>query len=108
MTNQSKILAVLLLIILALVVYIIIKTPGSEVEAFDPSALRAEIAVKDSTASYWEVQANTWETLADSLGNKNDSLQGLKPEIQHHYAKKYTFNANATSSQLDSVIRSSW
>ena len=108
MTKQNKILAGLLLIILALVVYIIIKTPGSKDEAFDPAALREEIRIKDSSATHWEEEANAWHNMANTLGDKNDSLQHLKPEIQHHYAKKYTFNANATSSQLDSVIRSSW
>lgn len=108
MTTQNKILGVLLLIILALVVYIIVKSPGDKDESFDPAALREQIRIKDSTATHWEEEANSWHNLANTLGHKNDSLQHLKPEIQYHYAKKYTFNANANTAQLDSVIRSSW
>ena len=108
MTKPTKILLVLLLIIFGLVAYIIIKTPGAKDESFDPAELREEIRIKDSTTTYWEEEANSWHNLANTLGDKSDSLENLKPEIQHHYDKKYTFNANATSTQLDSVIRSSW
>ena len=108
MTKPNKTLIALLAIILVLVVYIIFKGNPSTDESFDPAALREQIRIKDSTATHWEEEANSWHNLANTLGDKSDSLENLKPVIQHHYDKKYTFNANATSSQLDSVIRASW
>ena len=108
MTKPNKTLIALLAIILVLVVYIIFKGNPSTDESFDPTALREQIRIKDSTATHWEEEADAWHSLANTLGDKSDSLENLKPVIQHHYDKKYTFNANATSSQLDSVIRASW
>jgi len=108
MTKPNKTLIALLAIIFVLVVYIIFKSGPSDDESFDPTALREEIRIKDSTATYWEQEATAWETMAGVLGNKSDSLGKLKPTIKHYYHEKYTFNANANTFQLDSVIRASW
>ena len=100
--------AILIGIILIMGYFMIFGEPGTAVESFEESILREEIRLKDSTATHWEEESASWQNLANNLGDKNDSLANLKPVIQHHYDKKYTFNANASTTQLDSVIRASW
>jgi len=89
-------------------IYYIFKSDKIEVEPFDDSALREQIRKLDSTSGYWEQESNKWQLLADSLDNKNDSLEKFKPSIKYYYDKKYKFNHNATTHQLDSVIRAIW
>ena len=88
--------------------FMIFNQPTPIVEPFDDSQLREEIRIQDSIANHWKQESTKWQSVAAIFGHKSDSLEHLKPSIIYYYGKKYTFNANATSSQLDSVIRASW
>jgi hypothetical protein len=89
-------------------VYYISKSDDIDVEPFDDSALREQIRKLDSASTHWEQESAKWQHVADSLDNKNDSLEKFKPSIKYYYDQKYNFNHNATTHQLDSVIRSIW
>tara|TARA_R110002167_G_scaffold72625_1_gene204028 strand:+ start:333 stop:662 length:330 start_codon:yes stop_codon:yes gene_type:complete len=109
MKNKTNIIfGILLIVIFALVTYIIFSEPTIIGEAFDESSLREEIRLEDSTSGYWQKESIAWHNIANVLGNKSDSLANLKPSIKYYYNEKYTFNTNATTNQLDSVIRSIW
>lgn len=100
--------AILIGIILVMGYFLIFRKPATIVEPFDETPLRNEIAKKDSISNHWEQEAAAWQNLANIEGDKADSLEKYKPSIKYYYEKKYTFNANATVLQLDSVIRANW
>lgn len=106
--TSNIILGVLLLIILGLITYIILTSDNPVVVPFDDTALREELRIKDSTATYWENQSFQLNALADSLQEKSDSLEALKPTIHEKYNDQINFNNSATIVQLDSVIRANW
>ena len=88
--------------------FMIFRSPATVVEAFDEGPLREEVRLADSTSLHWEEEAATWQNMANSEGNKADSLEKLKPSIKNYYNEKYLFNSNADINQLDSIIRTSW
>jgi len=88
--------------------FLIFGSPETVVEEFDESQLREQIRLADSTSLHWEEESVAWHNLANILGDKSDSLETFKPSIKYYYNEKYTFNTNATTNQLDSVIRSIW
>lgn len=100
--------ALLISIILGMGYYIIFIQPKTTVDTFDEAPLREEIRIQDSISVYWKYQSSLWETKASALEHKADSLEKLKPKIKIYYEKKYTFNANASVKQLDSLIRANW
>jgi hypothetical protein len=99
---------ILLGIILIMGYFMIFNADVDSVDSFDEKPLREEIRIQDSIAKYWHKEASLQLDQANALEHTNDSLKNLKPLIKHHYEKKYTFNANATVHQLDSIIRSNW
>jgi len=99
---------ILIGIILIMGYFLIFNQPAPVVESFDEAPLQEEIRIQDSSRTYWKYKAAVWQTEAERLESKSDSLQNLKPSIKIYYEKKYTFNANATVHQLDSIIRSNW
>ena len=100
--------AILIGIILVMGYFLIFNKPDVVVEAFDEAPLREEIRLSDSTSLHWKEEAAVMQALADSEKHKSDSLEKLKPSIKIYYEKKYTFNANASLVQLDSVVRANW
>lgn len=108
MTHRSNIAFILLVAIIIGLIYYITTLDNVEVEPFDDSALREEIRILDSTSLHWQEMSAQWQALADSLSNENDSLEKQKPSIKYYYDQKYKFNHNATTHQLDSVIRAIW
>ena len=99
---------ILISIVLIMSYYLIFNSHDSVIEEFDDTALRKEISLADSTATYWKNVANMWHSIADKEKYKSDSLKKYKLTIQYYYDKKYTFNTNADVLQLDSVIRANW
>lgn len=106
--KSNLIIAAQIGIILILVCILIFKKPVTVVEPFDDTELRQQIAEKDSIAAHWELQANQWKTVASLAEAKSDSLELLKPQIQHHYHEIYTAIADGTVVELDNIIRSNW
>jgi len=99
---------ILIGIILIMGYFMIFTQPTPDIEPFDEAPLREEIRIQDSIANYWKGESSLWQIQAETLGHKADSLQNLKPSIKYYYEKKYTFNANASVLQLDSIIRANW
>jgi hypothetical protein len=109
MKNKTNlILLILLIVIFGLILYIIFKEPIKTVEAFDEGPLREKIRLQDSTATYWKETSEAWKTIATKAEAKVDSLEQLKPGIYEDHDGQINFNANASDSQLDSVIRANW
>lgn len=108
MSKSNYILGALLLIIFGLIGYIILSDPGNDVESFDETELRKQIALRDSVATFWEAEAESWHGIANEEQDKADSLELYKPKIIKYYEDQYNFNATASDMQLDSVIRANW
>jgi len=95
-------------IILILLYILIFRKPDLPIEKFDETSLRNEIEVQKNLVKSWEKIANSAVKNADKHIARADSLEKLKPQVKHYYHEIYTFNSNANTSQLDSVIRSNW
>ena len=107
--SKDKLIYILTGIILVLLLIIMFRRkPQPEVEPFDDSALRKEIQIADSAALYWQNVALSWEQVATDAENHSDSLENLKPIIQHHYHEIYKSIPDGTIVQLDSLVRSNW
>lgn len=104
----TVLLSILILIIVVETVVLFTRPTVSIIEPFDDSNLRKEISILDSTSALWESRALFWSNTADSILLVNDSLENRKPLIKIKYLERYNFNSNATTAQLDSVIRSNW
>lgn len=108
MRKETKIIAGLLLVIFALIVYIIMRAPDVVVEPFDEKPLRDEIARRDTAIAYWSKKAKDHYWQSVMLQNRADSLEETKVVIKHHYHEIYRDIPTASNQQLDSIIRTNW
>lgn len=99
---------ILILIILIQGYVLIFRNTPLEIETFDDSTLRKEIQLADSAAIYWQHMSFGWEQIATDAEKYSDSLENLKPIIQHHYHEIYKSIPDGTITQLDSIIRTNW
>jgi hypothetical protein len=102
-SKETLIRLILSLIILILLAVIFWRDPAYNitVEPFDDTALRDSIKMQELLIEKYEVQI-------ELSMNKIDSLENLKPKIQHHYHEIYKTLPHATNAQLDSILRASW
>ena len=70
--------------------------------------IKKEIQLADSAAVYWQERSLHWKKIAVDAEKYSDSLENLKPIIQHHYHEIYKFIPGGTVIQLDSIIRTNW
>lgn len=108
MIKPNHIIWALLGVILILILILVFRKPDPVVERFDEQHYLDLIESEEKKAAYYQLEAERWQSKADSAMAVSDSLEKLKPEIQHHYHEIYKFNSTATTVQLDSVIRSNW
>lgn len=108
MFKAEHVIGALLAVILLLACILIFRKPKTVVEEFDKTPYLEQIEIERKKAEFWEAKATKMQTIADGALKLSDSLQNIKPTIKHVYHEIYKFNSTATTTQLDSVIRSNW
>lgn len=102
------IIGVLLLIILGMAYYIIFSKSSPEVERFDETPYREELARKDSIIAERDTRIEGMKTIILDISGQRDSLAEVKQKVIHHYDKQIEIVRDGTLVQLDSIIRANW
>lgn len=107
--SKNKLIYILTgVIVVLLLINLLRGKPQPEIIPFDDSKLLKQIELADSSALYWQRIALSWEQIATDAERHSDSLENLKPIIQHHYHEIYKSIPDGTVIQLDSIIRTNW